>query len=197
VGSRTLQLSASIGVAFAREDSRGSQAVMTKALECCNRAETANDGHGDAVHVHDPMDDVESGSSEAIRIVLKQALENGSFKLLYQPIMSMADDTPPFFESFVYLPQQKGEDLKPSEFMPVAAEHGLAPKVDRWVVLRALRAASEQSEPVRMMINISGYSLEDSSFAEWVAKALKASRLNAGLPLSLKAIADRVDALTD
>lgn len=180
VGSRTLQLSASIGVAFAREDSRGSQAVMTKALECCNRAEAANNGTGDAVHVHDPMDDVESGSSEAVLMVLKQALENGGFKLLYQPIMSMADEAPSFFESFVYLPQQKGEDLKPSEFMPVAAEHGLAPKVDRWIILRALRAAAEQEEPLRLMINISGYSLEDASFTEWVVKALKASKISAG-----------------
>jgi diguanylate cyclase (GGDEF)-like protein/PAS domain S-box-containing protein len=180
VGSRTLQLSASIGVAFAREDSRGSQAVMTKALECCNRAETANDGQGDAVHVHDPMDDVESGSSEAIMMVLKEALEHGSFELLYQPIMSMADDAPSFFESFVYLPQKKGESLKPSEFMPVAAEHGMAPKVDRWIVLRALRAAAALDEPVRLLVNLSGHSLEDGSFAEWVVKAIKASKLKPG-----------------
>jgi diguanylate cyclase (GGDEF)-like protein/PAS domain S-box-containing protein len=180
VGSRTLRLSASIGVAFAREDSRGSQAVMTKALECCNRAEEANDGTGNAVHVHNPMDDVESGSSEAILMELKQALEDGSFKLLYQPIMSMADEAPPFYESFVYLPQEKGEDLKPSEFMPVAAEHGLAPKVDRWVILRALRAAAEQEESLRLIINISGHSLEDASFTEWVVKAVKASGISAG-----------------
>lgn len=178
INARTVQVTASIGVAFAREDSRSSQTVVTKALECCNRAEQANDGKGNAVHVHDPMDDLAAGSSEAIFLTLKKALENGDFRLLFQPVMSMEDDAPPFFEAFVTLPQKDAEDMKPGEFMPVAGEHGLAPKVDRWVILNALRQAAKQPHPVRLLINLSGYSLQDTGLADWVVKALKASKMD-------------------
>src|SRR5699024_7660945 len=62
VKGRTLHLTASIGVAFVKEDSRNSQSIMTLALECCNRAEAASGGKGNSVYVHDPLDDVEAGS---------------------------------------------------------------------------------------------------------------------------------------
>lgn len=178
ISSRTVQVTASIGVAFAREDSRSSQSVITKALECCNRAEQGNDGKGNAVHVHDPMDDLAAGSSEAIFLTLKKALENGGFRLLFQPVMSMEDEASPFFEAFVTLPQKDAEEMKPSEFMPVAGEHGLAPKVDRWVIINALRAAAKQPNPVRLLINLSGYSLQDTGLGDWIVKAIKASKMD-------------------
>jgi diguanylate cyclase (GGDEF)-like protein/PAS domain S-box-containing protein len=180
VSARTVQTTMSLGVAFAREDSRSSQAVITKALECCNKAENANDGKGNAVHVHDPMDDVAAGSSQAVLMVLKQALEKNAFALKYQPLMSMAEEASPFFEVFVQLPQKDAEPMQPADFMPVAGEHGLAPKIDRWVILNALRAGAAQPNPVRMLINLSGYSLQDTGLADWVAKALKASKMAAG-----------------
>ena len=176
IQSRTLQVTVSIGVAFTREDSRNSQAVLTKALECCNRAQQGNNGVGNSVHVHDPMDDVDAGSSEAVMLALRNALENNGFKLLYQPIMNLEDESDHFYEVFVNLPQKGADDLKPDQFMPVAGEYGMAAKVDRWVTLNAIRAASALNEPVRLLINLSGYSLQDPSLAEWIGKAIKASK---------------------
>lgn len=176
VQSRTLQVTVSIGAAFAREDSRNSQSIITKALECCNKAQQANDGSGNAVHIHDPMDDVDAGSSEAVMMALKHGLENNGFRLLYQPIMNLEDESDHFYEVFVNLPQKEGDDLKPDAFMPVAGEYGMAAKVDRWVILNAIRKASTLAEPVRLLINLSGFSLQDPSLAEWIGKAIKASK---------------------
>lgn len=176
VQSRTLQVTASIGVAFAREDSRNSQTIITKSLECCNRAQQANDGKGNTVYIHDPMDDVAAGSSEAIMLALRTALEGNGFKLMYQPIMNLEDENDHFHEVFVNLPQKGADDLKPEDFMPVAGEHGLAAKIDRWVILNAIRKAAALPEPVRLLINLSGYSLQDPSLAEWIGKAVKASK---------------------
>ena len=178
IKAQTLQVSLSIGVAFAREDSRGSQAIMTKALECCNQATRDNEGKGNSIHVHDPMDDVAAGSDEAVVMAIRQALENNALGLLYQPVMNLEDDDDQFFEVFVRLPQKEGEPLAPERFMQVAGENGLAAKIDRWVVLTAIRAALEHKEPVRLLINISGYSLQDTSLAAWVAKAIKASKID-------------------
>ena len=176
IKARTLQISASIGVAFAREDSRGSQAIMTKALECCNRA--ARENGGNSVHVHDPMDDVAAGSDEAVAMALRHALEKNALKLWYQPVMNLEEEEDQFFEVYVSMPQKDGEDLPADKFMKIAGESGLAAKVDRWVILTAIRAALEHSDQVRLLINISGYSLEDTTLAAWVAKAIKASRID-------------------
>ena len=62
--------------------------------------------------------------------------------------------------------------------MPVAEELGLAGKVDRWVVLNAIKAMAALQHPVRLLINFTGYSLRDPSLAEWIGKAIKASKVN-------------------
>lgn len=178
VNSRTLHITASVGVSFAQEDTRSSQAIVAKALECCNKAHNANDGKGNAVEVYNPLDDLEAGSAEAIALVLKQALEKGGLQLQYQPIMSMAEESGAhFFEVFVSLPQEEGAALSPSQFIPVAGELGLAGKIDRWVILNSIKAAAALGEAVRLLINLNGYSLEDPGLADWIAKALKAAKI--------------------
>ena len=178
VQGRTLHLTASLGVAFVQEDSRNSQAVMTRALDCCNKAQKKNDQRGNTVHVHDPMDDVTAGSSEAILLSIRQALENNSFRLMFQPLMNLNDESDQLFEVFVHLPQKNGDDLKPDAFMPVAAEHGLAGKIDRWVTLHAMRMAAEQKGPVSLLVNLSGHSLQETDLAPWIGKAIKAAKFD-------------------
>ncbi|MDF1782454.1 MAG: EAL domain-containing protein [Alcanivoracaceae bacterium] len=178
VNSRSLHITASVGVSFAQEESRSSQTIVAKALECCNKAHAANDGKGNAIQIYNPLDDVEAGSAEAIALVLRQALEKGGLQLQYQPIMSMSEDGEHFFEVFVNLPQEDGSVLSPSQFIPVAGGLGLAGKIDRWVILNSIKAASGLDETVRLLINLNGYSLEDAGLAEWIVKALKAAKIS-------------------
>jgi multidomain signaling protein FimX len=177
VASRTLQITASIGVAFVTDDTRSAQSAVTKALECCVRGREESKTKGNAIYVHSPMDDVEAGSSEAVALVLRDALEKGSLALQYQSIMNMEDDGSHFFEVFVHLPQADGSNLQPAQFMPVAGELGMAGKIDRWVVLNAIKAAAAQPTAVRLLINLSGFSLQDSGLADWIGKAIKASKM--------------------
>lgn len=177
VRSRTVKISCSVGVAFVRDDSPSSQSILTKSLECCNRASASSDGKGNAVYVHNPMDDVEAGSSEAVAMLLRTALEKNALKLNYQAIMSLEEEGTGFVEVFVTLPQPDGNALPAAQFMPVAHERGLAGKIDRWVILNAIKAAAAYPSPVRLLINLSGYSLEDPALGDWIAKALKAAKL--------------------
>lgn len=176
VASRTIQLTASIGVALLRDDSRSAAAVLTRALECCNQARAENNGKGNAIHVHNPLDDMEAGSSEAIALVLRDALERNRLRLQYQPYMNLQNEASQQFEVYVDLPQENGEVLTPSQFMPVAGELGLAGRIDRWVILNAIRTAAPLN--VSLLINLHGHSLEDPTLADWIAKALKASKLD-------------------
>ncbi|MFP1681468.1 EAL domain-containing protein [Alloalcanivorax sp. C16-1] len=178
VAARTVHITASLGVAFAREDARSSQDILTKALKCCNQAQRQNDEQGNAIKIHDPMDDVAAGSNEAVALSIRQALEKGSFRLRYQPLMSLRDDGEQIFEVFVHMPQKQGDDLAAAAFMPVAADQGMAGKVDRWVVLNAMRAAAAHEEKITLLVNLSGYSLGEPGLAEWLSKAMRAARLS-------------------
>jgi diguanylate cyclase (GGDEF)-like protein/PAS domain S-box-containing protein len=177
VATRTLKITASIGVAFLREDSRNSQAVLTKALECCNKARTQSKDGANTVLVHNPLDDMKAGSPEAIALSLKQALEQNSLQLQFQGIMNLENEQDHFFEVFVKLPQSDGSVLAPSQFMPVAGERGLASRVDRWVALTAMKQATALKDKVRLLINISGHSLQDKELAPWLVKAIHAAKL--------------------
>ncbi|WP_284455902.1 EAL domain-containing protein [Alloalcanivorax xenomutans] len=177
VASRTVHISASVGLAFAREDAHSSHSILTLALKCCHQAQRENGGKGNAVKVHDPMDDVASGSQEAIVLSLREALEHNGFQLRYQPLMNLDDDREQLFEVFVQMPQRQGEPLAAAEFMPVAAEMGMAGRVDRWIILNAMRAAAAQSRVPGLLINLSGFSVGEAGLVDWLAKALRAARL--------------------
>lgn len=178
VDARTVHVTTSVGVAFAREDARSSQQILTRALKCCNQAQRENDEQGNAVKVHDPMDDVAAGSSEAIALSVRQALEKASFRLKYQPLMSLENEHEQMFEVFVHMPQKQGDDLAAADFMPVAAEQGLAGKVDRWVMLNAMRAAAAQGGEMTLLVNLSGHSVGEPGLTDWLSKAMRAARLS-------------------
>lgn len=177
VAARTLKITASIGVAFTREDSRNSQAVLSKALECCNKARSQSKSGGNAVLVHNPIDDLKAGSPEAIALTLQQALEQNTLQLTYQGIMNLDDERDHFFEVFVTLPQAEGAALEPGQFMPIAGERGLASRIDRWVTLTALKQVASMKMKARLLINLSGYSLQDKELASWLVKAVRAVKL--------------------
>ena len=177
VASRTLQVTASIGVAFVTDDTRSAQAAINKALECCVRARDESKGKGNTVYIHSPIDDVEAGSAEAVALVLRDALEKGALALQYQALLNLEDDSRHFFEVYVHLPQADGSILQPAQFMPVAGELGMAGKIDRWVVLNAIKTAAAQEHPVSVLINLSGFSLQDNGFSDWVGKAIKAAKI--------------------
>jgi diguanylate cyclase (GGDEF)-like protein len=178
VAAKTVHVTASVGVSFVREDARSSQGILTTALKCCNQAQRENGGKGSSVKVHDPMDDVAAGSSEAVTMQVRQALEQAKFSLRYQPLVCLEDQSDHTFEVFVNLPQKQGDDMEATEFMPVAAEQGLVGKIDRWVVLNAMRAASVFSEPVNLVLNLNGASLADATLVDWLAKAMRAAKMD-------------------
>ena len=68
--------------------------------------------------------------------------------------------------------------MEAGEFIPVAAEQGLVGKIDRWVVLNAMRAAATMNEPVKLVFNINGGSLADASLADWLLKAMRAAKMD-------------------
>jgi EAL domain-containing protein (putative c-di-GMP-specific phosphodiesterase class I) len=64
--------------------------------------------------------------------------------------------------------------------MQTAIEHGVAGKIDRWVILRAIKALMAHrtaGHNTRLTINVTSNSIADPEFVPWLGVALRAARL--------------------
>ena len=112
--------------------------------------------------------------------MLQQALEKNSFRLLFQPIISLRGDSHEHYEVLLRLLDPEGAEVPPGEFLDAAKEAGLATKIDRWVLLNSIKLLAEhhsKGHSTRLMVHLSGASLQDPSLLAWLGVALKASKL--------------------
>ncbi|WP_295393431.1 EAL domain-containing protein [uncultured Thiodictyon sp.] len=73
-----------------------------------------------------------------IRALLEEAIGNQGLMLLFQPIVSLGQETGEFYEAQLRLSAPDGEHIPPQDFLPVAERCALMPTIDRWVIKRAL-----------------------------------------------------------
>ncbi|MCP9337172.1 GGDEF/EAL domain-containing response regulator [Stutzerimonas xanthomarina] len=176
VGGRTVQTSLSIGVAALDEQTAKARDVIDRAHRC---AEELTDGN--ALRTYDPARELAAAASRGnILAMLQQALERNSFRLLFQPIISLRGDSHEHYEVLLRLLDSEGTEVPPGEFLDAAKEAGLATKIDRWVLLNSIKLLAEhrnKGHSTRLMVHLSGASLQDPSLLGWLGVALKASKL--------------------
>jgi len=108
------------------------------------------------------------------------AIENQSFRLLYQPIISLRGDADEHYEVFLRMIDSAGNEHVPDQFLRTAIEHGVAAKMDRWVILQSIKALClhrAKGHNTRLTINVTSNSVTDSEFIKWLTVAIKAARL--------------------
>jgi PAS domain S-box-containing protein len=127
--------------------------------------------------IDDPAEETPSGRLLA---EINKAIDQEAFALLFQPIISLRGDTSEHYEVFLRMLDADGTLVRPDAFLATAAEHGVAGKIDRWVILRAIKALLAQraaGHNTRLTVSITGNSIADPEFAPWLGVALKAARL--------------------
>jgi EAL domain-containing protein (putative c-di-GMP-specific phosphodiesterase class I) len=138
---------------------------------------------GGHVHVYSARDEAAARSRGEIHWLqqLQSALKEGRFELHAQPIVP-ADPrtvTGPGLEILLRLRDESGVAIAPAEFMRAAERYRLMPDVDRWVVqtsLAALGRGAVKLPPGRSLcINLSGQTLGDAAFLEFVVDCLDRS----------------------
>jgi EAL domain-containing protein (putative c-di-GMP-specific phosphodiesterase class I) len=122
----------------------------------------------------------ESPETESGRLLarINRAIADDAFRLVYQPIVSLHGETQAHYEVFMRMVDSRGEDVRPDDFLRTAIEHGVAGKIDRWVILRALQALDSRraSGPTSLTVNVSANSLIDPDFPAWLNTVLREHR---------------------
>jgi EAL domain-containing protein (putative c-di-GMP-specific phosphodiesterase class I) len=115
---------------------------------------------------------------------LHEALDADALRLVYQPVMDLADGTVLGVEALVRWSHAARGEVPPASFVTVAEKTGLARTLDDWVLRRACRefAALHSAGVVphhsHVAVNVTAASVVDASFATSVQQALD----DAGLP---------------
>jgi len=117
---------------------------------------------------------------------LTRACEEGRLELYFQPIVPIGDnrDERRNFELMLRMRDENGALVQPIEFIPAAERYNVMPAIDRWVVRHALDSlahlVSDPHPPYTLSINLSGTSLNDDRFLEFLIGELTSHALSPG-----------------
>jgi diguanylate cyclase (GGDEF)-like protein len=116
---------------------------------------------------------------------INRALEENSFEMHYQRILGLNGAVPGICCEFLVRMRapDNGELILPGAFIPAAERYGLMPAIDRWVVehcfasLALSRTANTELSQGIAFVNLSGATLDDENFLDFVKDLLKRHKL--------------------
>jgi diguanylate cyclase (GGDEF)-like protein len=176
---KAFNIGVSIGLVAINEQSQDWASLLSNADSACYHAKEQGRNR---FHTY-LVDDVELAQrNNEMHWVgrIAKAYEQDRFRLYYQPIVPIASKSQPerkealHFETLVRMLDEAGKLVPPSDFIPAAERYNLMPTLDRWVVSNALNwLAANKGTPIVCAINLSGHSMTDEHFLEFVIAQIK------------------------
>jgi diguanylate cyclase (GGDEF)-like protein/PAS domain S-box-containing protein len=111
-----------------------------------------------------------------------EALQNGEFTLLAQPIVDLASGHAPQHELLLRMRDERGDLIPPSTFLFIAERLGMVQEIDRWVTERAIALLAEhhaRGEDLTLEVNLSGLSIGDPELVALISRELKRTHVEA------------------
>ncbi len=167
---------ASIGVAML--DSGAFAASVPTAQDIINWADraclVAKEKGGSRVSVFHAEDgEIQARFEEIGNLqVVQNALLNGRFALHAMPIAPIGTDSRLWHEVLLRVLGEDDRPLPPQVFITAAERHGLMNRVDRWVVETVLERLPSLPAETRLTVNLSGQSVGDPIFCDFLIGAL-------------------------
>jgi len=106
------------------------------------------------------------------------AIDGDEFGLLYQRIAPLSGDGPAHYEVLIRLLEEESGQIPPGAFFPLAEEHGLLPRLDRWVFSHVLDWMASPAGAASVhagglyFVNVAAATLRDPDFPDFVEAQL-------------------------
>jgi diguanylate cyclase (GGDEF)-like protein len=116
---------------------------------------------------------------------INRALDEDRFRLSFQPIAPVepGDKPPIHYELLIRMQDEFGNMVAPGAFLPAAELYSLSTRLDRWVLSSAFEWLDKHPRHVDELsvcaINLSGHSLGDEQFLDFVVDLFVTSRVPA------------------
>jgi two-component system CheB/CheR fusion protein len=178
---KTFRVGVSIGVVLITKDSETTTNILKEADSACY---AAKDEGRNRVHVY-RADDAElakrQGEMQWVARI-QRGLEEERFHLDVQPITPVngtADGG--YYELLLRMKDEEGQVVPPGVFLAVAERYNLSTKLDHWVIATAFEWLTQHSQQLERLflcsINLSGHSLGDEKFLEFVNRQFNETKL--------------------
>jgi diguanylate cyclase (GGDEF)-like protein len=112
---------------------------------------------------------------------LRRAVEQGEFRLHYQPLVSLRTGHITGLEALLRWEHPQRGLVQPSDFIPIAEETGLIIRIGRWVLNEACRQLHEwqqahpRDEPLSIGVNLSVKQFSQPDLIDQLASAVRTS----------------------
>ncbi len=187
-------VSVSIGLVTIDGASVSVSGVLAMADATCHEAKSKG---RDRVQVYHPQDDKAGEQSGEMQMVsqINHAFDLGNFRLYRQKIIALGagDADEPHYEILVRMLDRAGNLIPPGGFMPAAERYNLLSSIERWVISSLVEFVHQQYESGAIphektaftnafyAVNLSGVSINDGSFTDFVRQLLTRFKLPRGL----------------
>lgn len=180
-----MNVGVSIGIVEINSTSESIASVMSAADVACY---AAKDSGRNRVHMYQYSSAPERHREMQWVSRLTRACEENRLELYYQPIVPIGAtrDTRGHYELLLRMRNEHGELVQPAEFIPAAERYNVMSMIDRWVVSQALgalahyRTDGDPRHGYTLSINLSGTSLNDDRFLEFLINELQTYDLSPG-----------------
>lgn len=164
----------SIGVILINEANIKSNTIVKNVDIACHAAKQT----GDKVHVYDGEDNLIATYHQDMKWVNKinNGIDNDHFDLFAQQILPLTASEmmskPIVCEILLRMFDKDGNEISPDKFLPVAATHNLASRIDLMVIDKAINYLQSNLDIAKktsmIMINLSGQSLGDEKILNFL-----------------------------
>ena len=179
----SFRIGASIGLVPITHESGTLTEILSAADSACY---VAKDLGRNRVHIYKPDDKALSERHGQMQWVqrIQEVLEQNRFRLFFQPIVKLnraADEKIlTHGEVLIRMLDENNKIIGPGSFIPAAERFQLMPAIDRWVVTNTFRMLTLDKKKVAdcvssCCINLSGQSLSDERFMEFLVNEIKDS----------------------
>jgi diguanylate cyclase (GGDEF)-like protein len=174
VGSATMHIGATVGIARGGVDGRREEQLMRSADLALYRAK--EDGRGSYAFFDHSMF-VAAEDLRALENDARGALDSGALRIVYQPIVDAESGDTVGREALLRWDHPTRGEVSPHRFIPIIEDAGLMQRIGEWVIRGACAEAATWDEPLRIAVNVSAAQLNGSGLAQTVVNALAASAL--------------------
>ena len=176
----TFTIGASIGIAKIPQTAISCEEVLSNADSACY---LAKENGRNRIQVFTEEDDRLLTQQREMHWVsrINHALEEDRFQLYFQQIMPLNGHEHAFImhgEILLRMLDKEGYIVSPSNFLPAAERYNMITLIDEWVVERSILWLSERKGKVLISINLSGKSVSNRDFLNFVVSRIKQHKVN-------------------
>ena len=179
IGEQQVYLDANFGIAFYPNDGSSPQALLSHAEAAMHQARRDPDSN---YRFYSEDINRRSGERFLLQSQIRAALDNGEFKVHYQPRINVITGKIIGVEALLRWQHPERGLLPPAEFLYALEETGLIRPAGQWVLNEVCRSVvkwqAEIGQSLHVAVNVSPIQLKTGDFRDLVEKAIESSGLD-------------------